>query len=283
MEREEHELDQRRVITLLTDFGPGSGYAAAMKGVILGITPGVQLVDLSHGVPRHDIRAGAFLLWSVVPHFPAGTVHVAVVDPGVGTARKGLIVVAGGQYLVGPDNGLLYPAAERLGLEAVYQIKNERYMLPNVSMTFHGRDIFAPVAAHLARGVAPPEIGEEVSEWTELRFGTGELRDNTLRGSVIYIDSFGNVVTNIPQELAQRVLTPGQEAEVEVLKLGVRARARFLEAYALAGEGERLLLIGSHGNLELAINRGNAAQVLGIKLGDELEIKVRSARRDGRC
>lgn len=275
--------DRSRIITLLTDFGPGSGYAAAMKGVILGIAPEVQLIDLSHGVPRHDVRTGAYLLWSVAPYFPAGTVHLGVVDPGVGTERKGLIVVAGGQYLVGPDNGLLYPAAERLGLEQVYKITNERYMLPEVAPTFHGRDIFAPVAAHLAKGVAPEEIGEAIAEWTELRFGTGELRDGTLRGSVIYIDSFGNVVTNIPKELAQRALAPGQEAEVEVLKLGVRARARFLEAYAFAREGERLLLIGSHGNLELAINRGNAAQVLGIKLGDELVIRSGSARRDEGC
>jgi hypothetical protein len=268
---------QSGIITLLSDFGTGSGYAAAMKGVILKITgPEIHVIDLSHEVPRHEIRAGAFLLWAVAPYFPRGTVHVAVVDPGVGTERRGLIVAAGGQYLVGPDNGLLFPAAERLGLEAVYKIHNRKYMLPDLSATFHGRDIFAPVGAHLARGVPPAEIGEQITEWTELRFGSGQQLDNALRGQVIYIDSFGNVVTNISRELAERLLSPDREAEIKVMKN--RFRARFHQAYALAQEEEVLLLIGSHGNLELAVNRGNAAENLGIELGDELEI--RSAKRD---
>lgn len=259
------------IITLLSDFGVGSGYPAAMKGVILQIAPEARLIDLGHGVPRHDVRAGAFLLWSAAPYFPRGTAHLAVVDPGVGTERRGLIVAAGGQYLIGPDNGLLFPAAERLGLETVYGISNERYMFPNASATFHGRDIFAPVAAHLAHGVPPGEIGKEIDGWVELRFGMGRLEDGVLRGEVIHIDSFGNVVTNIPEELVLKVAGWGEGLEVTVGT--VRTRVRLLQAYGLGEEGEPLLLIGSHGNLELAINRGSAAELWGIEPGDGLEIR----------
>lgn len=264
------------IITLLTDFGAGSDYVAVMKGVILNIAPDVRLIDLSHGVPRHEIRAGAFLLWSAAPYFPQGTVHIAVVDPGVGTERQGLIIEAGAQLLVGPDNGLLIPAARRLGLKAVYGIHNGKYMLPHVSATFHGRDIFAPVGAHLACGISPEEIGRKIDEWVGLSFGRGQLKGDRLGGEVIYIDGFGNAITNIPGEMALEVAAWGRELEVNAG--AARARVRLLRAYGLAGEGELILLIGSHGNLELAINRGSAAENLGIKLGDELEI--RCAKRD---
>lgn len=264
------------VVTLLSDFGTGSDYVAAMKGVILGIVPSANLIDLSHGVPRHGIRAGAFLLWSAAPYFPRGTVHVAVVDPGVGTERKGLIVAAGGQYLIGPDNGLLFPAAERLGLEAVYEISNEKYTLPDPSTTFHGRDIFAPVGAHLARGVPPEEIGRKIDEWVGLSFGRGRLKGGRLVGEVIYIDRFGNAITNIPGELALEVTSWGDELEVVIGE--AQAEVRLLRAYGLAGEGEPLLLIGSHGMVELAINRGSAAELWGIEPGDRLEIG--GAKRD---
>lgn len=259
------------IISLLSDFGAGSGYPAAMKGVILGIAPDVHLIDLSHEVPRHEVRAGAFLLWSAVPYFPRRTVHVAVVDPGVGTERRGLIIEAGAQLLVGPDNGLLVPAAERLGLATVYEIRNERYMLADRSATFHGRDIFAPVGAHLARGVPPEEIGQAIDDWVELSFGIGHLEGNVLRGEVIHIDSFGNIITNIPGELILKVAEWGDELVVVVGE--VQARVRLLQAYGLAGEDELLLLIGSHGGVELALNRGSAAERLGTEPGDELEIR----------
>jgi len=266
------------IITLLSDFGAGSGYVAAMKGVILSIVPEASLIDLSHGVPRHEIRAGAFLLWSTAPYFPQGTVHIAVVDPGVGTERKGLIIVAGGQYLVGPDNGLLIPAAERLGLGQVYEITNAEYMLPDLSPTFHGRDIFAPVGAHLAHGLPPEEIGRKIDEWVGLSFGRGRLKGDRLGGEVIHIDGFGNVITNIPGEMVREVAAWGSELEVNAG--AARVRVRLLRAYGLAGEGEPLLLIGSHGMMELAINRGSAAELLGIEPGDGLEI--RCAKRDER-
>ena len=130
-----------------------------MKGVILKICPAAQLVDISHDVERHHVRGGAFLLWMVVPYFPEKTVHCAVVDPGVGTARRALAIVSEGQFLVGPDNGLLIPAAQRLGEFTVYSIENERYFQAPISRTFHGRDIFAPVAAYLASGVSPEQLG----------------------------------------------------------------------------------------------------------------------------
>lgn len=286
----------RVIITLLSDFGAGGGYPAAMKGVILGLTGAadvdVELIDLSHEVPRHDIRAGAFLLWSAVPYFPEGTIHLAVVDPGVGTERRGLIVAAGGQHLVGPDNGLLIPAAERLGLEGVYQITERSYWLPQVSTTFHGRDIFAPVAAHLARGVPPEELGKRLEDqsWVVLSFGEGRWNrgGELLIGEVIYIDPFGNVITNIPDELAQK-LPWGASLKLRAKpkvkgKVKVKARARgsgrtwqlrFLQTYAEAEEGELLLLIGSHGLVELAVNQGSAAEALGLQPGDRLEIELK--------
>ena len=285
----------RAIITLLTDFGAEGGYPAAMKGVILGLTRGamdveveveleLELVDLTHEVPRHDVRAGAFLLWSVVPYFPEGTIHLAVVDPGVGTERRGLIIAAGGHYLVGPDNGLLIPAAERLGLEAVYQLTEEGYWLPQVSTTFHGRDIFAPVAAHLARGVPPFKLGRRLEDrsWVDLSFGEGRRSGERLVGEVIYIDPFGNVITNIPGELVRDLL------QGATLKLRVKARTgaeargeggrtwrlRFLETYARAGLGELFLLVGSHGLVELAVNQGSAAEALGLQPGDRLEFEL---------
>ena len=157
-----------RVVTLLTDFGAGSPYPAAMKGVIVSLAPDALIVDLTHEIAPQNVQEGAFVLWSVVREFPEGTVHCAVVDPGVGTERRGLVLRAGGQLLVGPDNGLLVPAARALdegdegGEPQAFVLANERYMRKRVSYTFHGRDVFAPVAAHLARGVPPEAIGEPI-------------------------------------------------------------------------------------------------------------------------
>ncbi|MDR5695563.1 MAG: S-adenosyl-l-methionine hydroxide adenosyltransferase family protein [Armatimonadota bacterium] len=265
------------IITFLSDFGSRSPYPAAMKAVASAICQATFL-DISHDVRRHDVREGAYLLFAVVPYFPVGTVHVAVVDPGVGTARAGLIVTAGGQFFVGPDNGLLLPAAHRLGKITVYRIQNPAYFHSHVSPTFHGRDIFAPVGAHLARGVPPGEIGERVEEYVDLDFGRGVWEDGSFLGKVVYIDPFGNLVTNIPGEMVQGVWNHGDLIVVESRKWSIEVT--FTPSYGFVPPGQFLAAIGSDGFLEIAINQGDAARELGAAVDQEIRVKGIRADRE---
>lgn len=259
--------------TLLSDFGAASGYPAAMKGVLLEICPSATLVDISHDVTRHDVREGAFLLWMVAPYFPKQTVHCAVVDPGVGTVRRALIISAGGQLFVGPDNGLLLPAAQRVGEIKVYIIQNAKFTHTPVSKTFHGRDIFASVAAHLANGVPPAEIGPPTNEWVKLSFGEGRREGRALAGEVIYIDSFGNIVTNIAGDLVVAYgYTPLLAAGA---LLRVETERKSSSAHYARGDlspSELIVTVGSHGQIEIAANRASAAQRLRVRVGETLRI-----------
>ncbi len=257
------------LITLLSDFGSASGYPSAMKGVILSLYPSAQIVDISHDVERHHVRAGAFLLWMVAPYFPEKTVHCAVVDPGVGTARRPLAIESGGQIFVGPDNGLLIPAAERLGEPKVYHIQNEKYFRPEVSRTFHGRDIFAPVAAHIALGLPPRELGPQITDFVKLSFGEGLRRGRVLEGEIIYIDTFGNVITNISGRLFEGI-APGTTFVVEVSRKA--ASARYVQTYAEGDQGELIVTVGSHGQVEIALNLGSAAARLRAHVGETVLI-----------
>jgi S-adenosyl-L-methionine hydrolase (adenosine-forming) len=256
-------------ITVLSDFGSASGYPAAMKGVILSLYPSAQIVDISHDVERHHIRAGAFLLWMVAPYFPEKTVHCAVVDPGVGSSRRPLVIESGGQFFVGPDNGLLIPAAERLGKPKVHHIQNEKYLRPEVSRTFHGRDIFAPVAAHIAEGLPIGELGPQITDFVKLSFGEGRRAGRVLEGEIIYIDTFGNVITNIPGTLLEGI-APGSLLVVEVSKKVASARA--VQTYAEGDQGELLVIVGSHGQVEIATNLGSAAARLRAHVGEAVRI-----------
>jgi len=259
------------VISLTTDFG--DLYPAAMKAVILGINPEVRIVDITHSIRRAGIREGAFALYSLVPYFPAKSVHVGVVDPGVGTSRRALAVKAGSkgeeQFFVGPDNGLLIPAARRLGEMEVYEIINRDLMLKSgISATFHGRDIFAPVGAHLSKGFPIEDVGKKVSDFVDLNFGKFGIDGPFLMGEVVFSDSFGNVITNIPEDLVLGLCTFGSKVEVN------GRRVPFVRTYGLAEKGQPLTLIGSYGFLEIAINKGNAALQFGLKGGDQVAIKV---------
>lgn len=258
------------VITLTTDFGAGSSYVAQMKGVMLSIAPAVTLVDVSHDVPAQQIRAGAGLLASVSPRFPAGSIHLAVIDPGVGTARRILAGRIDQRYYVAPDNGLLarvVAAGIHTGnaVELV-ELTQPEFWLPAVSHTFHGRDIMAPVAAHLAAGVALERLGPPASiesltplPWPEPVATTGQIA-----GQVLSIDPFGNLISNIPAEL----LPPNvKKSRLRVSCAGVEATG-LLRTYGDRGEGEWIALVGSDGMLELAIARGNAARQLGAKVDD---------------
>ena len=259
------------IISLTTDFG--DLYPAAMKAVILGINPGVQIIDITHSIRQAGIREGAFALYSIVPYFPAKSVHVGVVDPGVGTSRRALAVKAGRkgeeQFLVGPDNGLLIPAARRLGEMEVYEITNKELMLKSgISATFHGRDIFAPVGANLSKGMPIEFVGHKVSDFVDLDFGDFGVDGPFLMGKVVFADSFGNVITNIPEDVVLKFCTFGSKVEVNGRKVP------FARTYGFVGQSEPLALIGSHGFLEIAVNKGSAALQFGLKGGDPVAIKI---------
>jgi len=256
-------------ITLLTDFGTKDGYVAQMKGVIASITD-ARVIDITHEIAPQNVREGAFILWTTAPFFPMGTVHVAVVDPGVGTQRKGLVIATKKQVLVGPDNGLLLPTAHLLGDFTVYEITNPKYMIHPLSRTFHGRDIFAPVAAYIARGVAFQDIGTITTHYIDLQFAVGEHRGDRLTGKILYIDRFGNLITNIPEEILPK------EAGGKTYSLVAGERRwdclPFAEAYGFVQPGGILLTIGGNHFLEISVNKGNAAQTLGLKEDDTFDL-----------
>ncbi|MBW6469879.1 MAG: S-adenosyl-l-methionine hydroxide adenosyltransferase family protein [Methanosarcinaceae archaeon] len=276
------------VITLTTDFG--SLYPASLKAAILNINETANIIDITHSIPHADIRAGAFTLYSVVDHFPAGTVHVAVVDPSVGTDRRAIAIRAGGQYFVGPDNGLLIPAARKVGDIEVYEIINTK-LFYNVSSTFHGRDIFAPVGAYLLKanqkrnnilnrlsnllsGKRPKEIvliedvGKRIDDFVDLDLKKIEVSGGVISGEVIFIDDFGNIVTNIPKD----VILDKTDFGAKLLMFGIEIP--FLQTYCMVEDGDALALIGSHEFLEISINCGNAAKIFKIKNGDKIDVKL---------
>lgn len=267
-------MNTHRIITLTTDFGERDPYVGAMKGVILGITPEVTIVDITHHVPPQDVRAAAYILASATPYFPQGTIHVAVVDPGVGTERRAVVVRTERAFYVVPDNGLLTPILLREPVVEAVHLTNDTYWLPQVSHTFHGRDIFAPVAAYLARGVPLNALGTPLAaedlvrlEWIPPR----ALEDGSVEGMVVHVDHFGNIVTNIPADML-----PGPEAEWEFEVGGHRVRG-LKRAYAEVKVGEPLALIGSNETLEFSVREGNAAALWGVRVGEV----VRARRTQG--
>ncbi len=241
------------LVTFTTDFGAGSGYPAQMKAVVLSAIPEASIVDVSHDVPRHDVLAGALLLEACVPWFPAGAIHVAVVDPGVGTSRRALLVVGEeGRRLVAPDNGLLTPF---LSAEArVFAIEPGRAVPAPRTATFHGRDLFAPAAVFLARGGDPAALGPAVADPVRLAWPAAEVRGAEIAGETLAADPFGNLVTSI--RAADLGGAPVAGAEV-----GGR-RARWVRTFGEGAEGELLAMIGSGGRVEIAVRERSAAAQL---------------------
>lgn len=250
------------IITLTTDFG-ASEYAGAMRGVILSIAPHARVVDITHNIRSFDVRHAAYVVKSVCPYFPRGSIHVVVVDPGVGTARRGIAIETRDYYYVGPDNGVF------TFVEDIIQAVELR--LKARSRTFHGRDVFAPVAARLARGEAIESFGEQVEEIVRLPIAEAKLLEDKIRGEVLCVDVFGNVITNIPEQLLARAnINYGDRIRI---RLGARKlEVPFLQSYGFAREGELLALVGSEGYLEVAVNRGSASAELGVKGGEKVEI-----------
>jgi S-adenosylmethionine hydrolase len=259
------------VLTLLTDFGTRDAYVGIMKGVILSIAPSVDIVDLSHSIPPQGVLVGALLLKSAVRYFPTGTIHLAVVDPGVGSSRDAIAVFTDRGILIGPDNGLLHPAALQSGLRETRRIECEKFFLHPVSNTFHGRDIFAPVAAHLAAGVPPEEVGSVVPELTELGLPEPRTEGDRVVGEVIHVDQFGNLVTNIPAEVLDSAsLRDG------VVRLTAGGEVPIVSAYAEVPEGQPLAIVGSWDQIEISVRNGNAAKELGAGITTKLEVAPRS-------
>ena len=258
------------IVTLLSDFGSGSPYPAQMK-VVLASSCEAALIDITHDVPRHEVRAGAYLLAAVARTTPAGTVHLAVVDPGVGTTRRPLLVASGGQVFIGPDNGLLLPAAKRVGRPQAFEIIAPEILQSVSSSTFHGRDIFAPLAARLVRGTPPQALGRAVEDFVDLTLEVGRRAGNALRGEVLHVDTFGNLITNIPAgEL-------GRDGTVIRLTVGRRrARAAAARTYGDVARGDIAVVPGSDGLLEIAVREGSAAEHFAAGRATRVRMEMRA-------
>jgi len=263
-------------ISFLSDFGLQDDFVGTCHGVIKRIAPEAQIIDITHGIEPQAVLQGALVLASTLPYMPAG-VHLAVVDPGVGSGRRCLALRdAGGRIYVGPDNGLLVPAAEKLGgIAQVWELTNPAYMLEPVSPTFHGRDVFAPAAAHLSTGVAPEELGPPVEppSLVRLELPKPEVGEARIRATVLYIDRFGNVQLNLSRGDVERAgIVPGARLELD---LGVdRYYATAARAFADARAGDIILYEDAYENIAVAITDGNAAEMFSIRPGQALTILV---------
>jgi len=262
------------LITLMTDFGLKDGNVGVMKGVILGIAPQAQIVDISHFVPPQNVREAALLLRRSAPYFPPGTIHVVVVDPGVGTSRRPIAALLGTQRFVGPDNGvitLLLEHAERLGWPVAFIHLNRRqFWLPEVSHVFHGRDIFAPAAAHLANGKTLSDLGTLVNNPLRLALPRPERTPTGWRGEIIHIDYFGNLASNILSEHLPEGLVAPEKITVRLCGTEIRG---LVKTFGERLPGELAALFGSTGNLIVSVVNGSAAETLGAKVGDRFEVE----------
>lgn len=258
------------MITITSDFSLKDSYVAQMKGAILSINPNAVLVDVTHNVEKFNVRHGAFMLASVVPFFPRGTVHLAVVDPGVGTERRAIVVQTESGYLVGPDNGLLMLAAKSQCIEHVYGISDKKFMLSPISNTFHGRDIFAPAAAYLDRGILPSEFGLEVTDPFMPDFVEVMNDEGSFCGEVLHVDSFGNIVTNVTLRDTKAI------KRVKITLSNQTVDIPFRKTYGQENFKQVIALIGSHGFLEIALNQGSASEELQVKIGDSIRVSPSS-------
>ena len=256
------------IITLLTDFGTKDSYVASIQGVSLSINPHCLVVDITHQVSPHDIQEGAFILANAYSYFPKGTIHLSVVDPGVGGARKPILLVTQNYFFIGPDNGLFTLVAQRERVTQVVVLTEQRYFLSKVSKTFHGRDLFAPVAAHLSLGIKPVAFGHEMNTIIKIGFQKPMLKEGKLLGEILHIDTFGNLVSNIDKEKLFR-FTKGQPL---VIRAGGKTISGLKEGYWEGKKGETIALVGSSGFLEISVREGNARKMLKLKRGDQIAI-----------
>ena len=260
----------RAVITLLTDFGTEDHYVASMKGVILSINPQCTLIDITHQVGPQDIREGAFLLANAYSFFPRGTIHLAVVDPEVGSPRNPILAVTSNYFFIGPDNGLFTLVLEKETVKEVVTLRSTKYFLPKISSVFHGRDLFAPVAGHLSLGVRPGAFGPKVNSWMRLHFQKPAEKGQRLIGEILHIDAFGNLVSNI-DDLTLLRFARRRSLVIRVKKVSVHG---LKSGYWEGEKGEVVALIGSEGFLEISVREGNAQELIRAKKGDPVEIQL---------
>jgi S-adenosyl-L-methionine hydrolase (adenosine-forming) len=259
------------LITLTTDFGDESPYVAAMKGALLWVNPAARLVDLTHAIPPQDVRYASYFLAAALPYFPPQTLHVVVVDPGVGSERAILYAEVAGQRVLAPDNGCLTALFTECGPPTnLRRVRASRYFRPEVSATFHGRDIFAPVAGHLSLGLDPAKLGPSVGDWVRLETPAPEITKDGICGEVAFVDHFGNLISNIPAEMVRD--------KPRCVRIGRRVIRQFawVRTYAEARPGELALLVSSDGKMELAIAQGNAARRLRARPGTPFILNFKS-------
>jgi S-adenosylmethionine hydrolase len=261
--------EKKPIITLTTDFGEADYFVPAMKGAIYSVNPAVEIVDLTHLIPPHDIYAAAFTLMCCYKDFPRNTIHVAVVDPGVGSSRRPIMVMTDDYYFIGPDNGIFSYIYQRELVNRIVRFTAEHYFRAPVSATFHGRDVFAPCAAYVSKMVDWRMMGEEIDD--PVRFNTPApvvASEQQIRGHVIHVDRFGNIITNItPAELTNERVRRGARVRV-----GKHEAARVLTHFAEAGNNELFAYFGSAGLLELAVPRQSAARMTEARRGMEVEV-----------
>lgn len=261
-------------VTFLSDFGVSDDFVGVCHGVIKRIAPGAQVIDITHGIPAQQILQGALVLANTVPYMPAG-VHLAVVDPGVGSARKAIgLRDASGRLYVGPDNGLLVPAAEASGgVAEAHELANPEYMLEEVSATFHGRDVFSPAAAHLALGVELPAFGPPVApaDLVRIEVPAPEFAQSVISATVLYVDSFGNVQLNLTVQDLERAAVE-QGTSVELVLGAERYYATVARTFADARRGDLILYVDAYRNVSLAISGGSAVELLASRPGDRVRI-----------
>jgi len=258
-----------KIITLTTDFGLKDPYAAEMKAVILSISPKTKTVDITHKIEKFNIRMGAYTLAAACPYFPKGTIHVAVIDPSVGTKRKAILIQTRNSYFIGPDNGVLVLAAKSQGIKHIYRIENPKFMLSRISNTFHGRDVFAPAAAHLANGILPSDFGTEIHKIVIPKFAKITKTKTTLTGEIIHIDGFGNIITNLREKDLELM---GIKKTVNLKIKNTRLKLKLCKAYSEVKAQQPLAIIGSHNFLEISMNQGNAAENFQTRVGDKVTL-----------
>ena len=258
-----------RLITLTTDFGTSDHFAGAMKGVIAAIAPAARVVDITHEITPYNILEGAFVIAQAAPYFPKGTIHLVVVDPGVGSERRAVLAETGGQVFVAPDNGLLTMVLAR-SANKVRAISNSKLALKNVSRTFHGRDIFAPAAAHLARGVKPAQFGKLIDDYVRIEtWEPAEIAPNAWRGVILKTDRFGNLITNFHIDEYFAI-----ETNPFVVRAGNAQITRLALTFADTERGELAVVVGSSGYLEITANQASAAAELGCGAGAPVELEI---------
>jgi S-adenosylmethionine hydrolase len=261
---------RRSIITLLTDFGTRDHYVASMKGAILNINPRCTLVDITHHVKSHDIEEGAFILANAYPFFPKGTIHLSVVDPGVGGSRKPILAVTTNYFFVGPDNGLFTLVLKKEKVKQVVSLTNQKYFLSQVSTTFHGRDLFAPVVGHLSLGLRPNSFGKEVHTWTKLIFQKPRVEGMNLLGEILHIDTFGNLISNIDEKRLLHFL----KKNAFIIRIGKKTIQGLKKWYWEGKENEAIALLGSGGFLEISVREGSAQKMLKVKRGDPITVVI---------